>query len=171
MLYHGTIIGGLDVIKANSKSHTTGKPVAYFTQDRGYALVCCRSQNENFVTMGIREDGRQHYFERFPDQLRTLYKGRCGYIYTPKGSGTLRHTTGHTWESETDVPVGREEKIPDVYEEILAEEQAGRIVIHRYDQIDPAEQKMHVDYIKAHLKDESPEMQKFFTKHFAALWD
>lgn len=73
MLYHGTNIGGLRYIQANSKSHTTGKSVAYFTEDRCYALVCCREREFNFVTMGLREDGKQHYFERFPDQLRVLY--------------------------------------------------------------------------------------------------
>ena len=61
MLYHGSNVGGLHVIKANAKSHVTGECVAYFTEDRCYALVCCRDREENFVTMGIREDGKQHY--------------------------------------------------------------------------------------------------------------
>lgn len=41
MVYHGTVVPGLDTIKANTKSHATGMPVAYFTEDRCYALVCC----------------------------------------------------------------------------------------------------------------------------------
>lgn len=84
MLYHGTNIGGLRYIQANSKSHTTGKSVAYFTEDRCYALVCCREREFNFVTMGLREDGKQHYFERFPDQLRVLCQGKKGYLYLQK---------------------------------------------------------------------------------------
>lgn len=80
VFYHGTVIPGLDTIKATAKSHATGMPVAYFTEDRCYALVCCRSRNENFVTMGIRADGKQHYFERFPNQLEVLYKGKRGYL-------------------------------------------------------------------------------------------
>ena len=62
IFYHGSIIGGLDTILANSKSHTDGSRVAYFTEDRVYALVCCRSREENLVTMGPR-DGVKHYFE------------------------------------------------------------------------------------------------------------
>ena len=81
MLYHGTVVPGLDTIQANAKSHATGMPVAYFTEDRCFALVYCRSRNENFVTMGIRADGKQHYFERFPNQLDVLYKGMRGYLY------------------------------------------------------------------------------------------
>ena len=61
IFYHGSIIGGLDTILANSKSHTDGSRVAYFTEDRVYALVCCRSRQENFVTMGPDRNGIQHY--------------------------------------------------------------------------------------------------------------
>ena len=85
MLYHGTYIDGLDVIKANSKSHTTGKKVAYFTGDRCYALVCCRCRESNFVTMGLRADGKQHYYERFPEQLKKIYIGKKGFALPCSG--------------------------------------------------------------------------------------
>ena len=65
LFYHGSILKGLNIILANAKSHVDGSQVAYFTTDRVYALVCCRSRQENFVTMGLR-DGIQTYFERFP---------------------------------------------------------------------------------------------------------
>lgn len=171
MLYHGTTIGGLHIIKANAKSHTSGKPVAYFTEDRCYALVCCRSRYENFVTMGLGGDGKQHYYERFPDQLRILYSGKRGYIYVPAKADGLINTKGHTWESGTDVPVHRHELVYDVYAEILKEEQAGSLVIHRYLEIDPIEQKHHANYIKKHMNDEGEEMRQFYMAHFSSLWD
>ena len=62
MLYHGSTIKDLKVIKANAYSHTLNKNVAYFTDDRVYALICCRKPEENFVTMGLRE-GKQHFSE------------------------------------------------------------------------------------------------------------
>lgn len=37
--FHGSVIGGLDVILANVKSHVNGNSVAYFTTDRVYALA------------------------------------------------------------------------------------------------------------------------------------
>ena len=171
MLYHGTPIGGLSVIKANAKSHTTGKTVAYFTEDRCYALVCCRSRNENFVTMGPGKDGKQHYFERFPDQLRTLYNGKRGYLYLLESTDGLSRGKGHSWESETDVPVCQCEIVDDVYAEILKEEQLGSIVIHRYSEIDPAEQKQAANDIKEYNETESEEMKKFYIEHFSSLWD
>lgn len=171
MLYHGTATGGLRMIKANSKSHASGKLVAYFTEDRCYALVCCRGKDENFVTMGLREDGKQHYYERFPNQLEILYSGKQGYIYyLPEAATGLKNTKGHTWESKIDVPVCKYEVVDDVYSEILEEEKKGNIVIHRYFEIDPDEQKMHASYIKEHIDDEGEEMRQFYLAHFSSLW-
>ncbi len=172
MLYHGTILEGLKWIKANSKSHTSGKPVAYFSEDRVYALVCCRSPHQNFVTMGPREDGKQHYYERFPNQLETLYQGQKGFLYLPDSSAdTLKRTRDHTWESECDVPIQQCEIIDDVYSEIMNEEAKGNVVVHRYAEISPEEQKMHANYIKAHLHEKSDEMRAFYIRYFSSLWD
>ena len=171
MLYHGTTVGGLKQINANSKSHTTGKPAAYFTADRCYALVCCRDRKHNFVTVGLRADGKQHYYERFPEQLKILYGGKRGYLYSPKSTESLINTNGNTWESPDDVAVYCSEELEDVYLEILKEEAKGNIIIHRYDEIDPAEQKMHANYIRAHIHDEGEEMCSFYTEHFSDLWD
>lgn len=171
MLYHGTPLGGLSIIKANAKSHTTGKRVAYFSEDRCYALVCCRSRNENFVTMGPGKDGKQHYFERFPDQLRTLYSGKRGYLYLLESTDGLSRGKGRSWESETDVPVHQCEVVDDVYAEILKEEQLGNMVIHRYFEIDPAEQKQAANDLKEYKETVSEEMKRFYIKHFSSLWD
>jgi RimJ/RimL family protein N-acetyltransferase len=168
--FHGSVVGGLNRILANARSHADGSKVAYFTTDRVYALVCCRSKEENFVTMGPR-DGVQNYFERFPDQLKTMYEGKEGFIYQPVSSVNLKNTKGHTWESSVDVPVVLAEHIPNVYAEILREEAAGNVVIHRYAEIDPAEQKLHANYIKAHINDEGKEMEQFYSSHFSSLWD
>lgn len=169
MLYHGTTAGGLCVIKANSPSHTSGKQVAYFTEDRCYALVCCRDRDKNFVTMGLGKDGRQHYFERFPNQMKLLYGGKRGYLYTT--AAHLQSRSGHTWESELDVPVCLREMVDDVYSELLKEEEAGNLIIHRYSEIDPAEQKMHANHIKEHMDEEGEAMKQFYLTHFEALWD
>lgn len=173
MLYHGTVQEGLTIIKANSKSHTTGKTVAYFTEDRCYALVCCRSREENFVTMGIRDDGKQHYFERFPNQLKVLYEGKKGFIYKTSAETELENTKGRTWESDKDVPVADCECIPDVYAEILQEEKRGNVVIHRYEEISVAEQKAHANHIRDDVfSGKVPKcMEPFFKRHFSQLWD
>lgn len=170
--YHGSILGGLNVILANAKSHTGGGRVAYFTTDRVYALVCCRSREENFVTMGPDRQGLQHYFERFPQQLKIMYQGKEGFLYRPLSTAQLKNTKGHTWESPTDVEVTLCEHAANVYEEILREEKAGNVIIHRYEEIDPKEQKMHANYIRDHISEELfAEYRDFLYEHFSKLWD
>lgn len=170
-LYHGSILGGLKTILANAKSHTDGGRVAYFTTDRVYALVCCRSREENFVTMGPK-NGVQHYFERFPNQLKTLYEKKEGFLYRPVSTSGFRNTKGNTWESREDVPVVLAERVSDVYAEILKEEALENVVIHRYDEIDHAEQKEHANYVREHLNDPVfAEYREFIYRHFSPLWD
>ncbi|MBQ9264523.1 MAG: hypothetical protein IJ189_10035 [Clostridia bacterium] len=172
MLYHGSVIKNLSVIQANSPSHATNGLVAYFTEDRGYALVCCRTRKENFVTMGLRDDGKQHYFERFPHQLEALYRNKEGYLYLLQDRFDMVNTKGHTWECSHDVLVRQCEYIPDVYEEILKEESRRHVVIHRYDKIDQKEQKMHANWVKEHINDENvKEIKEFLWTHFSPLWD
>ena len=69
------------------------------------------------------------------------------------------------------MPVVLAEHIPNVYAEILREEAAGNVIVHRYAEIDPAEQKLHANYIKAHINDEGKEMEQFYSSHFSSLWD
>lgn len=170
-LYHGSILGGLDTILAHSKSHTDGGFVAYFSSDRVYALVCCRSRAENFVTMGPR-NGIQHYFERFPNQLNVLYEKKEGFLYRPVSVNGFKNTKGNTWESREDVPVVLAERVSDVYAEILKEESLGNVIIHRYDEIDPAEQKEHANYFRDHLNEPIfAEYREFLYRNFSLLWD
>ncbi|MBQ6116578.1 MAG: hypothetical protein IJL08_04545 [Oscillospiraceae bacterium] len=172
VFYHGSIISGLNIILANAISHVDGSKVAYFTTDRVYALVCCRSRRENFVTMGPDRNGIQHYFERFPDQLKTMYEGKEGFLYQPVSTVVLTNTKGHTWESSVNVPVILAEYIPNVYAEILREEVAGNVIVHRYAEIDPDEQKMHANYVRDHLDDPLfTEYRDFLLQHFSSLWD
>ena len=73
---------------------------------------------------------------------------------------------------EDDVPVILHEHIPNVYTEILSEEAAGNVIVHRYAEIDPAEQKMHANYIRDHLDDPLfSEYREFLIQHFSSLWD
>lgn len=64
------------------------------------------------------------------------------------------------------------EVIEDLYQEILKEEAQGNVIIHRYAEIDPVEQKMHANYIRDHINDENnTKYREFLIKHFSMLWD
>ena len=172
MLYHGSCLGGLSVIAANAKSHSTGKNVAYFTELRAYALICCRLPSENFVTAGTNGAGIVHYFERFPDQLRVMYGGRTGYIYSVAPTDGLSPSKPFAYESERDLPVASCEAIPDVLSALRSEEAVGTLVVHRYDEIDPLEQREQANYLRDHLHESLYDgYRDFLIRHFSPLWD
>ena len=64
------------------------------------------------------------------------------------------------------------EYVPDVYAAILGEEKAGNVVIHRYDEIDPAEQKDHANHLRDYAMN-NPQLtyRDFLIEHFSPLWD
>lgn len=169
IVFHGSCMGGLTAICANSPSHMKKADVAYFTNSYVYALICCRLPEENFVTAGMRE-GKLHYYERFPNQLKVIYAGKRGYIYKADTDKTpLEETRPYSFESMTDVPVDGCDYIEDVYEAISAEIKKGSLIVHRFEEIDPAEQKMMRDHILAQKKEWKPAMVPFYEKHFGDL--
>ena len=64
------------------------------------------------------------------------------------------------------------EHIADVYGEILREEKSGNVIIHRYEEIDPAEQKDHANRMRDYIQN-NPKLtyRDFVIEHFSPLWD
>lgn len=168
ILYHGSANGSYEYIKANSKSHQTGKNVAYFTASKAYALICCRLPEENFVTAGVREDGKLHYIERFPKQLEIIYKNKKGYLYKTEDVSQFNNTRGFTYESENDIHYDEIEIINDVYEQILQEIDKGNLIFHSYESVSKEEQEMMAEHIReVAMKDpQKAIMFPFFQLHF-----
>jgi len=84
LLYHGSAAGGL--------TRLTGQPCVYLTPYPCYALCYIRDPNVNYVTCGVDKDGVVRYDENFPEQLRTLYVGRSGWVHRCGGGGGRRGT-------------------------------------------------------------------------------
>ena len=62
------------------------------------------------------------------------------------------------------------EYIPDVYAQFIEEENAGNLIVHGYNEIDPAEQKAMANHIRDSMQDEQ-NMEPFYRKYFGLLWD
>lgn len=102
--------------------------------------------------------------------MEVLYANRIGYLYVIDSADGLVNIKGRTWESGKDVAVERCEIIDDVYKAILEEERKGNVVIHRYQDIAPDEQRIHANHIKENLDDDQA-MKSFYMKHFSSFWD
>jgi len=89
LFYHASNIEGLREILplSESKNKEDKDKVAYFTTVRLCAPSYLRDMEVNHVTIGIGDDNEPECLEFFPDQLRIMYQGRSGYLYTCENNG------------------------------------------------------------------------------------
>ncbi len=175
--YHGTT-EELTVLNAVSKDHADAQnSVIYLTPNRAYALFYIRDREINWVTCGVKEDGVIRYDERFPDQLKTIYQGVSGYLYTCEDNGLfVASKTREIWICNQSVSITGREFISDVYDEILKCEKSGLVNIRRYETL-PEDDKQDVFDMMVHLifkNDWVNSISKkavFFQKHFPEAWE
>jgi len=125
--YHGSPAGGI----ASLVPPPGG--VIYLTNCRAYALFYIRDLAVNHVTCGVAEDGVVVYDEQFPGQLRALYAGRSGWLYTCGDSGLVPGRSPWIAALDRAVSVIGAERIPDAYEAIRQEMDAGAVRVRRYE--------------------------------------
>ena len=158
LLYHGSAAGGL--------TRLTGQPCVYLTPYPCYALCYIRDPNVNYVTCGVDKDGVVRYDENFPEQLRTLYAGRSGWLYRcGEGDGAPIQT------SQTPVDVQAAQYIPDVYAALLRFEEAGELAVNRWEARSEADRRavweMTVRSVcKNGYLDTATEKAAFYRRHF-----
>lgn len=157
-LYHGSSVGDIAALEPRSLLHGTDRRVCYLTDSLAYAMVyiwdAARHQTaRKWVTCGFRE-GVPFYEEQFPDQLRTFYRGVRGFVYEVERSSDFEQVENRPGLFYSDHPVKpvRVRTVPDVYEALLAEEQAGRLLVLRFREVSAARQaeltSMLAEYIR-----------------------
>ena len=182
-LYHGSSIPGLTELKPLSTLHGSAETrVLYLTGSLPYALFYIWDEKHNktsrkYVTCGLK-NGIVTYEEQFPDQLQSFYQGVSGYLYVSEQDDsieTLSNREGIYFSRET-VPVSDAIFIPDVYKEILRQEQAGLVQVVRHNEMPKEHLQLLHDHItqliltqKLPCKPET-ELARFYAAHFPALW-
>jgi len=128
--YHGSPVAGIETL-----TPPPGRPL-YLTNNRAYALFYIRDMEVNWVTCGVR-DGVVVYDEQFPDQLRTLYAGRGGWLYACENDGFAPGNSPWIVLADKAVPVAAAEYISDAYEAIQHEIAAGTVRVDSYESKTP----------------------------------
>jgi len=167
--YHGTPIADITTL-----APPPGKTL-FLTPCRAYALFYIRDLAVNHVTAWVGEDGVAGYDEQFPGQLRALYAGREGWLYAcgednfAPGSSPWIFTCNHA------VPVSSAEHIPDAYEAIQREIEAGAARVKRYED-KTEEQKRDITETMAckilkdgYLGADTPKA-RFYERSFPEAW-
>ena len=177
LFYHASNVGDLKELLPLSTAHGSGDKVCYFTPVRAYALFYLRDMVINHVTCGVSESGVTVYNEQFPDQLKTIYQGRSGYLYTCENDGGIitAHTNG-VWAARQPIKVANTEFITDVYAEILKAERSGEIQVIRYESLSDEKKQeitlmMRDNIIKNDWLQSDSLKARFFKDNFPQSWE
>ena len=131
MLYHASHREGLKELVPAVSTH--GIIWVYAINNRLTALLFGVPKDDFDIIMD-EEDGKPVIYEVYKDAVRKLYEGKSCSLYTVSAEGFLKNQTG--WEpklvSENIVPVIREEKINNLYEEIRKAMEENQCIIYEY---------------------------------------
>lgn len=177
-MYHGSPVAGITELGTLSTTHDEARDASvYLTPNRAYALFYIRDPEINFVTCSVAAEGYVKYFENFPDQLRTLYKGKCGFLYKCGIRDSFEETSEKdVWVSKKPVSVTAVEEIRDVYAEILKCEANGLVRVFRYESLSE-ERKCEIQEImlysiyKNNYTASASKKARFFKEKFPQAWD
>ena len=180
-LYHGSIVAGINELKACSILHDSNTPCLYLTNSIPYALVYIwdakkNHYNHKYVSCGIK-NGIPFYEEQFPDQLKTFYKGVRGYLYCVSEDETCKVSGRECmYASFKSKPVMKVIEIEDVYEALLAYESKGEFQVLRYLKADEKRQNeldemMAYFFVKNHILDNMNEQTMFYKRYFTKAYE
>ena len=172
MFYHGSAAAGIATLETRGEKH-----VVYLTDNRAYALFYLRDPQIDFVTCGVTRDGTVRYEERFPDQLRTLYAGRSGWIYSCAENAAMEKTrVPGIWVSREDVPVAGAEYIADAYEAIAPYLADGKIRVRAFETLSARERAENDGAIAEYIRNsgiirETSPRAAFYRERFPRAWE
>ena len=131
MIYHASKQAGLKELIPQVSTH--GKKYVYAIHNRVTALLF-GAPKDDFDILMDEENGKPVIYECYPKALKRIYFGKSCALYGLLEEGFLSGQTG--WEPELvcehAVPVVCEEKIGNIYEEIMASIEKGDCIFHQY---------------------------------------
>ena len=173
LLYHGSSVGDITALQPRQSGHD--KPYVYLTDSATLALLYAHNPIKRpggFFPYWFDKEGSLHYDEYFPDQIRRLYHGHSGWLYSTEGDHlTQLDKMPWVYLSEKDVKVAQANFIPDLYTALLEAEQAGHILLHRYEAFPEAQREIHRKIVRKSLEG-SPEADyvRFLREHMPELF-
>lgn len=183
-LYHGTQVQNIEQLKPfATRGNAISKPVICFTPHHCIALLYIWNRSYKWVTFSENEDGKVVFTEHYENMLYDFYNKVSGSIYGCDGDNpaiTPSHMKG-VYTSKSPIPVEKETKIDNVYNEILKQESLGNIIIRRYDQlsVDDKKEILKTAVRAIHMQkllipsDYTPKQEQahFVQMHFLQAWE
>jgi len=180
MLYHGSAIGNLTMLKPYVSEHE--KPYVYFAENPAVALLYAVKpvpKPHSFYPFGFDKNGTVVYSEYFPDAFSILYQGKTGYLYEVENCKELEtptHIPGVYTKSEP-VLVKNVTEIPDLYAHFKVFEKEGLFRIKTHDEISDKEMAFVFSALRADMEkyclkmNTDHAMSQFIKAYFPDVWD
>ena len=131
MLYHASAQPGIRELVPQMSTH--GREYVYAIKNRLTALLF-GAPKDDFDILVDEVAGKTVIHECYPNALKEIYAGKSCSLYEVSADGFLAGQTG--WDSELvcdhRVSVAAEDRIENLYEEILRAVQNGACVLHTY---------------------------------------
>ena len=131
MLYHASQQSGIKELVPHASTH--GKKYVYAINNRTTAILF-GAPKDDFDILVDESDGKPVIFEFYPNALRKIYFEKTCYLYVLSEEGFLSNQT--EWKPELvcehNVPVVSEEKIENIYNEIIASIHVDSCIFHAY---------------------------------------
>lgn len=173
-LYHGSDVPGLTVLKPFTSNH--GTPYVYLTDHPTLALLYAFNavgRPGGFFTYWFDKQGQLIYDEYFPDQLRTMYQGKSGWVYEAQAED-LPQLDKMPWVylSASPAAVTNAAFIPDLYEALTQAAADGRLVWNRYDDLSEKAREGHRQVVRRSLAGhEDDAYTAFLQQHMPEVFD
>ncbi len=171
-LYHGSTESSIAELCPRSKDKE-GNPVLYLTDHYAYSLFYLRDRETDYVTCGVREDGKVHYDEWFPDQLKILYEGRSGWIYEAEADAEPHRTRG-IQICRSSVTVTQKYCIENAYSAIQEEIRKGTVVVRFFAEMPKELLQQYREGLVRMLRIEknlSAAKKEFYQTYFPECWE
>ncbi len=132
LLYHGSPVPGIAALEPRLSNH--GTPYVYLTHSSSLATLHAHNALPSpFGWFTYFWDGDLLcYEEYFPNQLEEFYAGKTGYVYTCQTELPTLEKMPWVYLSDVPVPTTACRCIPDLYEELLALEAQGQLMLRRH---------------------------------------
>lgn len=177
LLYHGSPIGGLDVLLPELSEH--GTPLVYFATDPIVALLYAVKpvpKPFSYYPYGFDDKGRVVYSEYFQDAFRILYQGQQGCLYECEETADITQPThiACIYASSHPVNVRRVTVIPDLYEYYMQQSDNGMFSIRRFEDV-PSTTYAHIlkslwNEIEPYDLQDHSEMKEFLQRYFPSVY-
>lgn len=171
-LYHGSTENGITELYPVSKDKD-GNSILYLTDNYAYSLFYLRDRKIDFVTCGVAPDGKVYYDEWFPNQIKTLYGNRSGWIYEVDTIAEPYRICGIHVCREA-VVVTQKHYIEDAYSAILDEIKKGTVIVRSFEEATREQLQQYRDGLAKWLRSESnmsAEKKNFYRTYFPECWE